>query len=121
MILENFQKQVHELAKKNGFWERPNVAEKSMLIVSEMSEFLEADRSDKVCVSDINKAFNERDIEVFKNYFQTYIKDTAEDELADVLIRLLDLAEYLGVDLAKHARMKHRFNSTRPYRHGKKY
>lgn len=41
-------------------------------------------------------------------------------ELADVQIRLLDLAEELKVDLASATARKMRFNRTRPFRHGGK-
>lgn len=43
-----------------------------------------------------------------------------EEELADILIRTLDNAERLGVDIASAVERKHRFNLTRPYRHGGK-
>ena len=41
-------------------------------------------------------------------------------ELADILIRLLDLAEIYGIDLADAVKEKQEFNRTRPYRHGNK-
>lgn len=41
-------------------------------------------------------------------------------ELADVLIRLIDMADVYGIDLAKEFRDKMDFNWTRPYRHGGK-
>lgn len=41
-------------------------------------------------------------------------------ELADVVIRVFDLAGWLGIDLASAIREKMRFNKTRPYRHGGK-
>lgn len=41
-------------------------------------------------------------------------------ELADVLIRLLDMANEMGIDLGEATLLKHRFNRTRPHRHGGK-
>jgi NTP pyrophosphatase (non-canonical NTP hydrolase) len=49
------------------------------------------------------------------------VKDTFEDEIADTVIRLLDLSEGLGIDIEKHIRLKLEYNKTRPHKHGKKY
>jgi NTP pyrophosphatase (non-canonical NTP hydrolase) len=49
------------------------------------------------------------------------IKDTVEDELADVIIRTLDLCGYLGIDIEKHVELKMRYNESREYKHGKNY
>jgi NTP pyrophosphatase (non-canonical NTP hydrolase) len=41
-------------------------------------------------------------------------------ELADIMIRVMDLAEGMGVDLGKEILEKHEYNKTRPYKHGGK-
>ncbi len=46
---------------------------------------------------------------------------TFEDEAADMMIRVMDLASYLGIDLDAHVKAKMRYNSLRPIKHGKKY
>ena len=43
-----------------------------------------------------------------------------EEELADVVIRALDDARHLGVDILKAVLLKHGYNKTRPFRHGNK-
>lgn len=43
-----------------------------------------------------------------------------EEELADVVIRACDDAKALGVDLGRAVAVKHEYNKTRPYKHGKK-
>jgi hypothetical protein len=43
-----------------------------------------------------------------------------EEELADIIIRALDDAAYLGVDIARAVTVKHAFNASRPHRHGGK-
>lgn len=50
-----------------------------------------------------------------------FVKDTLEDELADALIRLLDLTAHLGIDIERHIELKMQYNALRPYKHGKKY
>lgn len=41
-------------------------------------------------------------------------------ELADVVIRCLDLAAHLGIELSRGMSIKHRFNKIRTHRHGNK-
>ena len=91
-------------AKKKGFHkEEFNLGEKLMLIISELGEALEAHRNDKR--SDINTFYyfcptsEEVSIKRFKSTFKDYIKDTLEDELADVCIRAFDLAGKLRSNL----------------------
>lgn len=45
---------------------------------------------------------------------------SVSDELADILIRLIDTAYWRGIDLAEAYEKKMEFNRTRPYRHGDK-
>jgi NTP pyrophosphatase (non-canonical NTP hydrolase) len=105
MKIYEWQKAVHENAKEHG-WHSGllNIPEKLMLIVSEVSEALEAYRDDEMC------------------------EDTESNgkpvgfasELADIVIRTLDLAEAAGYDLESAISRKHEYNKTRPYRHGGK-
>jgi NTP pyrophosphatase (non-canonical NTP hydrolase) len=41
-------------------------------------------------------------------------------EAADVFIRLLDTCERYGIDLEAEFERKHKYNTTRPYKHGGK-
>lgn len=43
------------------------------------------------------------------------------EELADVAIRLFDLASSLGIDLEQAIRTKEAYNRTRPMKHGKEF
>lgn len=43
-----------------------------------------------------------------------------EEELADIIIRALDVSKRLGVDIGEAIRIKRAFNKTRPHMHGKK-
>lgn len=42
-------------------------------------------------------------------------------ELADVIIRCFDMADYYGIDLESAIEEKQEFNKTRPYKHGKEF
>ena len=44
----------------------------------------------------------------------------AEEELGDIIIRALDTARQLSIDVEKVVQIKHEYNKSRPYLHGKK-
>ena len=100
-----------------------------MLIVSEVSEALEALRKNYYCdpfeavelYDSIKDRIDPGLVENWKKRFETSIKSSFEDELADVAIRLFDLCGGLKIDLEKHIKMKMKYNSLRPYKHGKKF
>lgn len=92
----NLVREVHETAKEKGFWDAPrNEGELFMLIVSELGEALEAHRKGKFADwerFETNPGTHnfESDEQRFKTAFSICIKDTFEDELADVAIRIFD-------------------------------
>ncbi len=57
----------------------------------------------------------------FLSKFNALVKNTFQDELADIMIRVMDLAEMKGIDLEKHILLKMRYNSMREHKHGKLY
>lgn len=111
---------VYDNACKHGFHdEKHELPHWLCLVICELSEAVEADRKGKRARLDlfntsmketeesIQRAMKEPFCEpsnspdpVFDYSFRTYIKDTVEDELADTVIRLLDLAGERGVDLS---------------------
>ena len=116
-VFDNVQAELHEQVRANGFWddaasiataegEGRKVLEKLMLITTELAEAAE---------------------EVRKPGWQAQLRYHREDgkpegvgpELADAMIRLFDLAEWLGVSLFDEIVHKDEFNQTREYKHGK--
>ena len=117
-------KRQHELMKAKGFFDNPReLGTLLMLIVSELGEALEADRTGRLSdieafESTLNDDVNElQKIEAFK----MYVKDTFEDEIADVFLRLFDLCGYMGINIDKNIKYKMWYNATRPNLHGKAY
>jgi len=122
MEINEIGKEILKDGIRRGFFDgdERNLGEMIALIHGELSEALEADRLDLYTRVDIKEINNLSD-DKFKEEFLKNIKDTFEDELADTIIRLMELATYKGVDLEAHITAKNRFNNTRGYRHGKKY
>ncbi len=128
-MINELSQQIHANAKSKGFFDEPkNIGEMLCLIHSEVSEALEADRKghDATLVGFDNdmegwpedySQYPQR----FKNTFEQCIKNSFEDELADVMIRVLDLAAYKGIDMERHIALKMKYNSMREHKHGKKY
>ncbi len=109
-VLENFvsawndlQKEIHDNAKEKGWWEKErNDGELLALIHSEISEALEGLR-----------AGNPPDDKVPQH-------SSAAVELADAIVRIMDMAQARGWDVAQALVDKVAYNKTRAYRHGGK-
>lgn len=121
--LNELAKQINDNAKEKGFYDDNfNFSEKLMLIVSELGEAQEADRKDKR--ANLGYFLERKKVlskESLIRCFESSVKDTLEDELADAFIRLLDLCGYLKIDIEGHIKAKMWYNSTRPHKHKKKY
>lgn len=94
---------IHQDNMAKGFWppEGRNVGEALMLCVTELAEGMEADRKDL------------RD-----DHLPQYTGLTVE--IADCMIRLMDLAVGLGLPVAPALIDKLVYNRSRPHKHGKK-
>jgi NTP pyrophosphatase (non-canonical NTP hydrolase) len=126
-MINELCKEIHENAKSKGFFDsEKNIGEMLMLIVTEVAEACEADRKSHYTNWDnFNKEFKAQEKsghkDAWKIAFDTHIKDTFEDELADIMIRVMDLAAFKGIDLQSHIEGKMNRNKLREYKHGKKY
>ncbi len=100
----DMQNHVHQTAADKGFWdESRSHGEAIALIHSEISEALEALRH--------GNPFDEK-CPAFYN---------VEVELADTIIRIMDLAAANHWDVAGAIVAKAAFNQTRPHKHGKQF
>lgn len=93
MNLNEMQTEIHATAKEKGWWDRPReVPELLCLVHAEVSEALEKYR----------------------------VGDPIDYELADIIIRVLDMAEFYGLNMQTLVENKMSFNKLREYRHGGK-
>lgn len=100
--LRDLQTEAWQIAENHGFHEGPSDGVDARerpkilaLIHSEVSEALEADRNDEG-------------------------EDSYAEELADIVIRVLDHAESEGIDLEAEVEQKMAENRSRDYMHGGK-
>ena len=104
MNYNELSQKAHENAVIHGFWDEKHSNEHYlMLIVTEISEMVEADRkNNRAVMSDLFSIYDiDNDLPKFNDDFELLIKNTVEDELADVAIRLFDLSGALGIDFDK--------------------
>lgn len=95
--LQKLAKEIYEIAVAHGWHEdtKPNRLYMA-LVVSEVAEAIEADRKNKHAQMAMFEANKDRpqpkgsEKEHWKFCFETFIKNSIEDELADIVIRLLD-------------------------------
>jgi NTP pyrophosphatase (non-canonical NTP hydrolase) len=112
--IARWQEEIHGLATSKGWWSDPDsgepvdpvrrIPEALCLVHSEVSEALEEYRRGKL---------------------DPYLGIGGKPEgfaveVADAVIRILDLCGALGIDLEEAMVRKHAYNQTRPYRHGGK-
>lgn len=98
------EEQVHDLAVSKGWWEKDrNPGEALALIHAEVSECLEALREPEIQPSTKAIGFN-----------------CVEEELADIVIRVMDFAHGFNYDVAGAIEAKFEHNQGRAYKHGHK-
>ena len=111
--LAEWQREIHELAVDKGWWPYADAVTTSVIV-------------EKLCLihSEVSEALEELRQGEGPHQFISYDEDTKPIgfviELADIMIRILDLCSALGLDIEKAIEMKHKYNKTRPYRHGGK-
>lgn len=99
---------IHENAVAHGWYDdrQKNFGELLMLITTETAEAMEEYRN--------GRGFKEI-------YHDKKGKMCGiPSELADIVIRVMDLCGYYGIDLEEAIKNKHEYNKARPYKHGGK-
>lgn len=100
--LENLANRAYSNAKEHGFFKSSNRFQHYLfLVIAELGEALEADRRNKRALPEaFDRAMKEpvspheaaTPEEIYDHWFEAYIKDTLEDELADAAIIVLSLS-----------------------------
>lgn len=128
MKINELTKEVHENAKAHGWWngEPRSFGELIALCHSELSEALEEYRNGKdfkeiyySCKAKPNSVDFIRCNEKCKECKHGK-PEGIPSELADTVIRIMDMCGYYEIDLESILIEKHEFNKSRPFRHGNK-
>ncbi len=113
--LKVWQEKVHQTAKERGWWKPYTIEDDSIaltvdqtlsklaLVTSEVSEAVEAVRNGEPHLNIVEGK-----------------PEGIGAELADVVIRVMDLCEALDINLETCMVVKAEYNRTRPHRHGGK-
>jgi NTP pyrophosphatase (non-canonical NTP hydrolase) len=127
--LESLARSIHKTAVEKGWWTtelgtQRNFGEALALIHSEVSEALESWREGDD-IRSISYEYADGEISSqatrFSDKDQEYGKPVGvASELADVVIRVMDLCEGMGIPLVQAIFDKNNYNKTRPHRHGGK-
>lgn len=100
-LVDGFVRRAYHTACEHGFHDEEHSDEHwMMLVVSEIGEMMEADRKNRRAARNKMEQVMSLDAAAknsFDHYFELFIKDTLEDELADVCIRLFDFCGMRGV------------------------
>ena len=136
--------QSHKNSADHGFWDTERTDEtipsKLALIMSEAGEALESYRDPKsdemvpvpvdvlenlvywAGIGNVDDSQRWKDCQAAKDLLDRWkAKPKGFDiELADIVIRVGDLAGALGIDLDAAVQRKHAYNLTRPHRHNRK-
>lgn len=130
MDLNDLSQEIYQENLQKGFdVAKENKGQSLMLIVSELSEALEADRKSHKALSfdelyrycELYKKDGCGEEWSFKTAFEECIKNSFEDKIVDAIIRLFALCGALNIDIEKHIELKRKYNKLRPYKHNKKY
>lgn len=96
-VLKQLAPECYNTSKSKGFWDEGEARNKGkmvMLMVSELGEACDAHRKGRM-VPDYNSPMmedwhKETDIDIWKSYYESLVKGTVGEELADFIIRVLD-------------------------------
>ena len=121
--LDDWQHDAHTTARAKGWWSAQEVQNQDGTVTLNR-ELVAATIPEKLCLihSEVSEALE--DYRVGK--LATTLRESdgkpegLPSELADIVIRVMDLAEALGINLEREMGAKMRYNATRPHRHGGK-
>ena len=98
--LNELAHKIHESNKLRGFdVAQDNIGQSLMLIVGEIGEAMDAHQCGRFAKAEYENINADMEDGVFSFAFGLFIKNTFEDELADIVIRTLDFCAAFGVDI----------------------
>lgn len=129
MTLNELRDEVHGTAVDKGWWEEQgrdgvyvqrSIGDLIALVHSELSEALEEYRNGHLPNETYWQHPDGMACENPRCAVEGLKPEGVPTELADVLIRVLDMAGWYGIDIEEAVHRKMKYNLTRPVRHGGK-
>ena len=98
--LNELAHKIHESNKLSGFdVAQDNIGQSLMLIVGEISEAMDAHQCGRFTKVEDLEYCRDAVGDALEYYFEKLIKNTFDDELADIVMRTLDFCASFGVDI----------------------
>lgn len=114
-VLTNIVSKTFESAKSQGKYDmRPDIGPLLMHVVSEITEAMSAKLANSITSEEalqLSSALLGQPM--FKQVFQSTVKDSFGDELADVVLLIFSIAGYYNLPIAKHIQLKYAYNECR--------
>jgi len=125
MTFAELIEEIRQSGFKHDWWKNRTLAEALCLVHSEISEALEEDRNYHQPTDTYYSGTMIIDLVEWKHVssIPTSICMKPEgipSELADAIIRILDICEHYNINIEAAIREKMDYNETRPLKHGKK-
>lgn len=135
-LFDILQKDVHNTAKKHGFWDEGNFDFWKETLFKGQMEFdsvhlklaYESGKNspppsigEKIALihSELSEGLEGARKDLMSNKIEGFTN--LEEEFADAVIRMMDLCEKLNLDLIGAILSKSEYNKKRPYKHGKNF
>jgi NTP pyrophosphatase (non-canonical NTP hydrolase) len=110
MSLTQLSKEIYQEAKARGLWDEPETTARSLFrIISEVNEALDADEKRRYANL---KKFEAGAMTI--QDFEELMKNTFQDEMADILKITLSIIGMLNMDIDPYFRHKRAYNKLRP-------
>lgn len=106
---------VHEMAVDKGWWDG---LDPTAMTQQEIAEKVTVKIA--LCHSELSEALEEVREGRYTLWYEGEKPEGFGIEMADAVIRIMDLCRWLGVDLLGSIRLKSAYNDTRAHRHGGK-
>jgi len=116
----NFQQECFENEKNHGFHDGSKLTGLTEFTEKDINAFYRKVALLHTEISELVESFRDGTIyTICDKWAAGCTLNFGAEELGDILIRLFTLAEFLNIDLLNSAQIKHEFNKTRPFLHGK--
>lgn len=121
--LNEFCKQNNINVRAKGFWDDMHKSLKHLKETGADEKLIDATKNAFISqkLDLIHSELGEATEAMRKQNYGLEQKDTFEDEIADVMIRLCDLCGELEIDIEKQISWKFNHNKTRENKHGKSF